>query len=105
MTDMRDKIATIVWLHKDYNEVIRGMVKPLVWEAGDGFTASDEYLTADNGMGGGYWTMEGELGCSFDFDTFNDVFFDGDFEAQAAANEHNANTILAALGLTEGMNE
>lgn len=64
--------------------------KPLVWVAGDGVTASKEYLEASNGMGGRYWTMEGELTCSFDLDAFDEVFFDSDKAAIAAANKHHS---------------
>ena len=68
--------------------------KPLEWVGGDGVTASKEYFTADNEMGGHYWTLEGELGCSFDLDAFDEIDYPTLEAAQAAAETHR-NEMLA----------
>jgi hypothetical protein len=78
-------------------EALPDMIAPLVWDAGDGITASKEYLRATSFGGGIYWTMEGELSCSFDMDAFDGVSFNSDKEAQAAANTHHRAAIMAAF--------
>jgi hypothetical protein len=105
MTSMRDKITDIVLKGGkgclDTTDAIiaalPGMIPDLVWEAGDGITASKEYLRATSLMDGKYWTMEGELSCSFDTDTFDEVYFNSNTEAKAAANAHHRDSIMAAF--------
>jgi hypothetical protein len=109
---MREKIAEIVFdklgaaFHGNTGNIfaleladaiVAGLadtIPPLVWEAGDGITASREYLSADAGMGVTYCICDGELTCSFDKDTFNEVWFDLDADAKAAANSHLCDTII-----------
>jgi hypothetical protein len=73
------------------------MIAPLVWKAGDGVTADEEYFTANAVTGGEYWTIEGELGCSFDMGSFYEVDFSSHTEAKAAANTHHRAAIMAAF--------
>jgi hypothetical protein len=105
---MRKQIEDIIWDHCEDGEVfmdaadaileaLPSMIAPLVWDAGDGITASKEYFKAETNMGGSYWTMEGELSCSFDLDAFHEVDFNSATEAKAAANTHHRANIMAAF--------
>jgi len=106
---MRDKIADILDKERKWPDApetagaivdaLPSMVVPLVWEAGDGITASQEYLSAHSSMGGSYWTLEGELGCSFDMDAFNEAVFNSADEAKAAAQIHHVTQTMAAFGV------
>ena len=73
-------------------EVIRGMVKPLVWEQLEG---AGHYYSGD------YVLILFKNGYLVDYKDCAIVCDLTEDEAIAAANAHNANTILAALGLTE----
>ena len=108
---MRDQIARIIFRSGqscDFQQdtifaadaimrLLPELIAPLVWETGDGITASKEYFSADAVTGGRYWTMEGQLDCSFDLDAFHEVYFNSDTEAQAAANAHHRAAIMSAF--------
>lgn len=76
-------------------EVIRGMIKPLVWRDITAGLGTDEYFIMPVKSSGEYrvYGIEGSFDSSAQYPTLE--------AAQAAANEHHATTILAALGLTE----
>jgi hypothetical protein len=110
VVSMRDKIEHIIWEYQGSDDrtcfdrladaiiaALPEMIPDLVWEAGDGLTASEEYLRATSLMDGKYWTMEGELSCSFDTDTFDEAYFNSETEAKAAANAHHRASIMAAF--------
>ena len=81
-------------------EVIRGMIKPLVWASIPEFA----YVTTPHGQ---YQVRETENnGWYVQLDCLQVGVLEDGLESQnlgiEIANEHHANTILAALGLTEG---
>ena len=85
-------------------EVIRGMVKPLVWPIDPHHTG----IYKTKSQAGVYYTMKIRSPNMVSWRVnYHEGWFRADSEAaaQAAANEHHANTILAALGLIEGIQQ